>query len=180
MSKKSKISQADLDLFQQAMAETRPIIKQHQRTERHAGIPFKKRPQEFTPFHFHEANDLDPVNAETSLSYKQPSISKKIFSKLRKGQYPNDAMLDLHGMTVDEAESALSSFLEEAIEHAMRVVLIIHGKGHHQNKPILKNKLNHWLRETNIVLAFCSATPSHGGQGAVYVLLKRHIEESQV
>ncbi|MEE9156926.1 MAG: Smr/MutS family protein, partial [Gammaproteobacteria bacterium] len=39
--------------------------------------------------------------------------------------------------------------------------------------PVLKNKLNNWLRQRDEVLAFCSTRPVDGGTGAVYVLLKR-------
>jgi DNA-nicking Smr family endonuclease len=54
-------------------------------------------------------------------------------------------------------------------------VRIIHGKGHgsHQRKPVLKGKVDHWLRQRRDVLAFCSARQADGGTGAVYVLLRR-------
>jgi DNA-nicking Smr family endonuclease len=55
-------------------------------------------------------------------------------------------------------------------------VRIIHGKGHgsHQKRPVLKQYVNHWLRQRDEVLAFCSARQVDGGTGAVYVLLKRY------
>ena len=51
---------------------------------------------------------------------------------------------------------------------------IVHGKGlrSRQGQPVLKVKVNHWLRQREEVLAFCSARPVDGGTGAVYVLLK--------
>lgn len=115
---------------------------------------------------------LSPVTANEYLSFKHPSIPDKTLRKLRKGKYNVDAMLDLHGMTVDEAENAVNAFLAQCVQRELRIVLIIHGKGSHSEAPILKNKLNHWLRSYNIVLAFCSASPRHGGSGASYVLLK--------
>jgi DNA-nicking Smr family endonuclease len=55
------------------------------------------------------------------------------------------------------------------------VVRIIHGKGNTSlgKMPVLKGRVNSWLRQKNEVLAFCSARPNDGGTGAVYVLLKR-------
>jgi len=39
--------------------------------------------------------------------------------------------------------------------------------------PVLKIKVNSWLRQKAQVLAFCSARPQDGDTGAVYVLLKK-------
>ncbi|HRY16587.1 MAG TPA: Smr/MutS family protein, partial [Candidatus Competibacteraceae bacterium] len=47
------------------------------------------------------------------------------------------------------------------------------GKGSRHRGPILKQKVNHWLRQRDEVLAFCSARAIDGGTGAVYVLLRR-------
>lgn len=57
----------------------------------------------------------------------------------------------------------------------MRVVRIIHGKKNSSEgkMPVLKGKVNSWLRQKSEVLAFCSARPNDGGTRAVYVLLKR-------
>lgn len=54
---------------------------------------------------------------------------------------------------------------------------IVHGKGNgsRHRGPVLKQKLNYWLRQRDEVLAFCSARPVDGGTGAVYVLLRRRI-----
>ena len=81
--------------------------------------------------------------------------------------------MDLHGKTVEESKIALSRFLMQCQAKGIRHVLIIHGKGHKMGKPILKNKLNHWLRQIDDVLAFCSATAKEGRSGALYVLLRR-------
>jgi DNA-nicking Smr family endonuclease len=90
-----------------------------------------------------------------------------------------EAELDLHGLTLAKAEPTLSQFLEQCQEQKIRCVRIIHGKGwgSRDNKPVLKSKLNHWLRQSDAVLAFCSATIEDGGTGALYVLLKRQFEK---
>ena len=133
-----------------------------------------KRPheQEKESLNFNESLTLDPVQSEEFISFKQAGISNKILSNLRKGQYNVEATLDLHGLFVAKAKTVIDDFLQQCLHDKVRVVLIIHGKGRHSEMPILKNKLNHWLRELPSVLAFCSATPSHGSRGAIYVLLK--------
>src|SRR5205085_11200856 len=128
---------------------------------------------EKSSLHLNESLDLDPVQGEEFISYKHSSISNKTLSNLRKGQYTIEATLDLHGLFVEKAKDAVDDFLQQCLHDKVRVVLIIHGKGHHSGMPILKNKLNHWLRELPSVLAFCSAARGHGSRGAIYVLLKR-------
>jgi DNA-nicking Smr family endonuclease len=142
----------------------------------------KTKPRAAAPpsesLHLHETADVPPVAKEEYIAYKQTGISNKILRKLRKGQYNIEAILDLHGMTVEKANTAVDHFLQQCLREGKRIVLIIHGKGHHSQEPILKNKLNLWLRSTSSVLAFCSATPSHGSRGASYVMLKNATGEN--
>jgi len=115
------------------------------------------------------------IGNEEYLEYRGPGIQHKLFSKMRQGKIHLDAELDLHGMTSVKAEPSLSQFLDQCQQQQLRYVRIIHGKGwgSRDNKPVLKSKVNHWLRQSSLVLAFCSATVEDGGTGAVYVLLKR-------
>ena len=57
------------------------------------------------------------------IEYKQSSVSYKILRKLRKGQYNVEAILDLHGKTVEEVSVFLEVFLQHCLSHQMRVVL---------------------------------------------------------
>jgi len=180
MPKKTKISQEDIDVFQQAVAGVKPLsVKKKVRLKPSVPVrkPARLRQFDEEAIHFSEALDLDEVSAEEFISYRQAGISNKTLRKLSKGQYNVDAILDLHGKSIEEAITAVSGFLQKCLREGIRVVLIIHGKGRHSQVPILKNKLNHWLREINAVLAFCSAAPSHGCRGAIYVLLRRDTEE---
>ncbi len=118
-----------------------------------------------------EFEDLQPGD---TLSFCRPGIQKNIFRKLKKGQFSVGAELDLHGMTIAEAQPALTQFIRVSREKNIRCVRIIHGKGYgSSNKgPKLKPMVNQWLQKRNEILAFCSARPIDGGTGAVYVLLK--------
>jgi DNA-nicking Smr family endonuclease len=106
------------------------------------------------------------------MEFHRNGIQNKVLRNLRRGQYNAQATLDMHGMRVTEAREELGYFLLNCTKRGIRHALIIHGKGNGTTKPILKNKLNHWLRQLDSVLAFCSATPQEGRTGAVYILLK--------
>jgi DNA-nicking Smr family endonuclease len=178
--KRHKINQEDLDLFHQAIKGTIPL--KADKTHLNASVPRKKRirkPYEYEkePLNLNESLTLDPVHGEEFISFKQAGISNKILSNLRKGQYNVEATLDLHGLFVEKAKIVIDDFLQQCLHDNIRVVLIIHGKGRNSEMPILKNKLNHWLRVLPSVLAFCSASPAHGSRGAIYVLLKRNTKE---
>ncbi|MDP3705883.1 MAG: Smr/MutS family protein [Legionellaceae bacterium] len=117
----------------------------------------------------------ETVQADSNLSYCQPSIPKKRLLDLKNGLIEYEARLDLHGLNLDDARETLCHFFKKQLALQKRCLLIIHGKGgRHGETPILKNLVNHWLAQLPDVLAFHSALPKHGGTGAVYVLLKRY------
>lgn len=120
---------------------------------------------------------FEPAELETGeeLYHRQPGIQHATVRKLRRGQYRIGAVLDLHGMNVAAARASLVGFLQQAQRERLGCVRIIHGKGNRSRHkgPVLKTKVNHWLRQRKDVLAFCSAPPNDGGTGAVYVLLRR-------
>ncbi len=62
-------------------------------------------------FEFSDYEKLAPVGTETQLLYARSGISNKTLRKLRHGQYNAEALLDLHGKTIDEARNALAHFL---------------------------------------------------------------------
>lgn len=173
MPKKTKIDPLELSTFQEAMKGAQPLKQKEKipikpKVNKIIARPYREKEEKI----FQENASLDMVHGDEFISFHHPGISHKMLRKLRKGQYNVQAMLDLHGMKVDQAEVAVEHFLYQCLHEGLRVVLIIHGKGH-QTMPVLKNKLNHWLRSFTPVLAFCSAAPSHGSRGAMYVLLKR-------
>lgn len=175
MSKKREIDKEEVDLFRDAMRGTKPLVHTKITPKR---IPSKKRPvlSENTknpePFNFHHDDNFPEVTGSDLLEFHRGGLQHKVLRNLRRGQYNVQATLDMHGMRVVEAKETLSYFLLDCVKNGIRHVLIIHGKGHGTLKPVLKNKLNQWLRQIEYVLAFCSATQKDGRSGAVYVLLK--------
>lgn len=94
--------------------------------------------------------------------------------RLRRGQYPIDASLDLHGYNREKAHHLLQSFIHGHYARGSRCLLVITGKGA-VGGGVLRAQLPQWLNEPDLrplVLAFDTAR-QHGGSGAFYVLLKR-------
>lgn len=102
-------------------------------------------------------------------------LDRRSWLKLRRGLYPIETRLDLHGLTQDEAYARLGSYLRGAQARGSRCVLVITGRGA-RSGGTLRSMTPRWLDEAPIrplVLAFAEARLEHGGQGALYVLLRR-------
>ena len=115
------------------------------------------------------------VQSGEALSFARPGLQHTVLKKLRNGGFAIEGELDLHGQTVAEAAESLTRFINQCCHAQKRCVRIIHGKGQGSPDkiPVLKTKVNSWLRQKDEVLAFCSALQVDGGAGAVYVLLKK-------
>jgi DNA-nicking Smr family endonuclease len=124
---------------------------------------------------------LDPASLDQlieqgdELLYAQAGVQHSVMKKLRRGQFAIEAELDLHRMTSEKAYVELMDFIAQCQKQHIRCVRVIHGKGYGSKDkiPVLKTKVNSWLRQWQSILAFCSARRCDGGNGAVYVLLKR-------
>lgn len=109
--------------------------------------------------------------------------------RLRRGHLDIEARLDLHGMRQAEAHRALRGFLMSAHARGLRHVKVITGKGrssdpddrpfdlHGPDRPgILKRLVPAWLGEADlaaVVVSFTGAGKQHGGDGAIYIHLRR-------
>ncbi|QCU90168.1 Smr/MutS family protein [Thiomicrorhabdus sediminis] len=183
----------DKSLFQQAMAEMsdiKPIKNGNQYLEHQENAQQLKAQQrqvirklrqkqlqpKFNSDSFEKDHDIDsqPVGNFATLSYFQPGLRAQEIEKLKKGKYPNQAELDLHGLTVELAEKQIRDFLKQCYGYELRYIRIIHGKGYNSedNFPVLKNLVNQILRQTPFILGFYSAPAKQGGSGAVNILLK--------
>ncbi len=112
-----------------------------------------------------------------------PGIDKRTLARLRRGMIAPDVRLDLHNLRQDEAHRLLSGVLASSHAAGRRCVLVITGKGYGADGSVgvLKTMVPRWLVEPpnrGRVLAFCHAVRSHGGEGALYVLLRRSRNDS--
>jgi DNA-nicking Smr family endonuclease len=114
-----------------------------------------------------ESRRLDP--------HRPIDLDRGSWQRLRRGRYPVDARLDLHGLRQAEAHAALVGFLAAAQARGNRCVLIITGRGL-ASGGTLRDMVPRWLDTAPSrarVLAYAPAHPRHGGAGALYVLLRR-------
>lgn len=178
--KTSPHEQADIKLFREEMGSIDKIEQDkihHKITRGKPAIP-KFRQQRLDDSLSNTFSDqFEPytIGSEETLSFRRSGIQHRLFSRLCSGQIQIEAELDLHGMTTAVAHHALAKFLQQCQQDKLRCVRIIHGKGwsSKNQKPVLKTKLNNWLKQDDDVLAFCSAPIEDGGTGAAYVLLRR-------
>ncbi len=109
-------------------------------------------------------------------SFQRNGVQSSVLRKLRRGQYPVAAELDLHGLNLREAGVRLAHFIADARGRRFNCVRIIHGKGLSSPglRAVLKPQVLRWLRHHEAVLAYTPAQDSDGGSGALYVLLRSH------
>jgi DNA-nicking Smr family endonuclease len=175
MAKKSDISDEERDLFRDAMQGVKKISPPKKASPPPIAKSLKKKdkPKENDEFALSDYETDLSLSTQDLVEFNRGGLQHKVLRKLRSGQYNVQAILDLHGMTVVEARTTLEEFLQHCREKGISHTLIIHGKGRASGKPILKNKLNIWLKQVPFVLAFCSAKHPDGSSGAMYVLLQK-------
>lgn len=169
----------DIELFRASVEDVKPLTQD---------IADTGKPQpEAIPAQLHldeeqaakEFYAQDYSSAELSLGdeieYLKPGLQYGLLRKLKRGQYSTGDEIDLHGSTATEAKGLLTEFIKECLKRHISCVRIIHGKGWGSgNKgPVLKPMAAKLLAKHDSVLAYCTARPTDGGTGALYVLLKK-------
>ena len=114
------------------------------------------------------------MEEDPALNYLAPGVGNDVMKRLRKGYWPVQDELDLHGLRRDAARNAIGAFLQQANRRGHRCVCVIHGRGFGSKgqEPVLKSMVHSWLVQTDGVIAFSQARASEGGEGALIVLLR--------
>ena len=142
-----------------------------------------------------EARPLAPAAAAVRVKPRHAAtagvtgLDGRTDEKLRRGTLEPDARLDLHGFTERDAHNALLLFLRGAQMRRHKLVLVVTGKGarvapdapfdmelNYRSRGILKAVVPRWLREPSfagIVAGTRAAHRKHGGEGALYVYLRK-------
>lgn len=95
--------------------------------------------------------------------------------RLTRERDPMGPRIDLHGLDQDRARASLTAFLHRARDDGWRAVLVITGKGS-RGDGVLRRMTPEWLAAPGLralVSGVSEAHRRHGGQGALYVTLKR-------
>jgi DNA-nicking Smr family endonuclease len=104
-------------------------------------------------------------------------LGRRMKQRVARGKQAIDARLDLHGLTQSEAHAALLHFLRSAGARDARLVLVITGKGRSEGeRGVLRRQVPMWLGLPEfraLVVGFEDAHIAHGGEGALYVRVRR-------
>jgi DNA-nicking Smr family endonuclease len=171
---------ADASAFRAAVRDVKPLVQRPSTARPAAPKPARRR----VPAS-HATENLDEMmpliasaaagdSASEPLSFQRAGVRDQVMRRLRRGLYPTEDELDLHGLNQAAARDRLADFILRARDSGTRCVRIIHGKGYRSGArgPVLKTAVNLWLRRHLDVMAFTSARAIDGGTGAVYVLLR--------
>lgn len=180
---KQHATEKEVNIFKQNIGAVTPIKTPdtylHPRSSI-ASPSIKNQPEEITSMaqamqdeeQWSDEFDASQMEEQEGASYAIKGSSPDLLRKLRKGQWPIQAFLDLHGMQRDQARRALADFLHRAKLARLRSVCVIHGKGiNSRQQAVLPGKVRSWLSQSEWVQAFCPASPKDGGDGALHVLL---------
>lgn len=127
-----------------------------------------------------------PVSPSAETAPLAP-LGRRLKQRVARGREPIDARIDLHGMTQRQAHAALWNFLQRARADGARIALVVTGKGagrgerdpsldQNIERGVLKRQVPHWLslpQFRSLIVGFEHAHIGHGGEGALYVRLRR-------
>lgn len=127
----------------------------------------------------HPTKPTNPAHSIQTLEIGQVGgTDRRTADKLKKGRMDIDARLDLHGSTLSQAHSRLYGFITSVQASGARCVLVVTGKGRSTLGEIgkLKAAVPRWLNEPAFrpyVLSLTYAQQKDGGDGALYILLRK-------
>jgi DNA-nicking Smr family endonuclease len=182
MSRRRAVNADELALWERAMTGTAPLPGRRPpsapppappRSEAAAEAPAAPSPRRPAP---RRATPPATGGGPLPLDPARPvGLDRRTWLRLKRGQHPIEARLDLHGLTQEEAHRRLNVFLAEAQVRGHRCVLVITGRGVVRG-GVLRRMVPRWLAEPpnrDRVLSYSPARVQHGGEGALYLLVRR-------
>jgi DNA-nicking Smr family endonuclease len=177
--RKRGLSEEERSLWESVAKQVKPLRKRHRAPKPPVASPeteVKVTPKPVAP-------PKPPAPPIISPSRPEPPplapIGRRERSHLSRGRKEIDARLDLHGMTQTRAHRALFGFLQRAHHDGLTFVLIITGKGKmgsESERGVLRRQVPQWLslpEFRSMVVGFEEAHIGHGGEGALYVRVRR-------
>jgi len=173
------LSEEERELWEIVAKQVKPLRK-HRVAKAHATPPAGPSPaaQASRPL-----PTVRPVAAAPAPRVAKPAVpplaplGKRERTKLSRGRSEIEARLDLHGMTQMRAHRALTGFLHRAHHDGLTFVLVITGKGRSGGESgVLRRQVPEWLSLPEFrafVVGFETAHIGHGGEGALYVRIRR-------
>ncbi len=188
MVRKRDVREEEHALWQEVTRDVRrPRRKRLVATVVEARVADKPKPTQVKPA-------LRPVlaPAKTRPQLVTAGLDGSTAEKLKRGKIVPEATLDLHGLTQAQAHTRLNAFVRSSAESGRRCVLVVTGKGAPKSNSataehgfvmpartksgVLRLMVPRWLDEgdaRNVVAGTQAAHQRHGGDGALYVYLRR-------
>ena len=177
--RKRSLSEEERALWESVAKQIKPLRKKPRAAKaEEAEAPAPPKPAASTRPH-PPAKIPRPPKPEPPAAPPLAPLGRRERSQLSRGKKQIDARLDLHGMTQTRAHHALSGFLHRAHHDGLTFVLIITGKGKmgaESERGVLRRQVPHWLSLPEfraLVVGFEEAHIGHGGEGALYVRIRR-------
>lgn len=177
--RKRALSREEAELWESVAKQAKPLPKRSRPTKGSLELAQETPPDASSP------RPLKPLIAVRKIPAAPPPpplapLGRRERSKLSRGRKDIDARLDLHGMTQTKAHRVLLNFLHHAQADGMSFVLVITGKGRtvgpESERGVLRRQVPHWLglpEFRSLIVGFEEAHIGHGGEGALYVRVRR-------
>jgi DNA-nicking Smr family endonuclease len=182
--RKRSLSEEERALWESVARQAKPLRKRHRTPKPEVAAP----PSEAPVVAKSEISRKSPPPVKISRAPKPvvpvppplAPLGRRERSHLSRGRKEIEARLDLHGMTQTRAHRALSGFLQRAHSDGLTFVLVITGKGRtigaESERGVLRRQVPLWLNLPEfrtLVVGFEEAHIGHGGEGALYVRIRR-------
>ena len=170
MPNKFKLEDKDINLFKSSIGNAKQLkqdtvihkpVKKSQKL-----IDNQKLQHEKVNNEFYFSDDYQPLLQEDPIRYIRENADNNELKKLRRGFYPPEFFLDLHGLTQQEAKKEIAALIAACLRENANCACIMYGHG----KNILKKQTPMWLAQHPHVMCFHQAPKEFGGNAALLVL----------
>jgi DNA-nicking Smr family endonuclease len=175
------LSEEERALWESVAKQVKPLRKKARVAKADAAAPATDTAAAAKPMVSSRPKAVAPTVSPPKLSPPPLApLGRRERSQLSRGRKDIDARLDLHGMTQTRAHRVLFTFLQRAHYDGLTFVLVITGKGKvggaESERGVLRRQVPHWLslpEFRSMVVGFEEAHIGHGGEGALYVRVRR-------
>jgi DNA-nicking Smr family endonuclease len=178
--RKSALSEEERSLWESVAKQVKPLRKKSRAAKPQAAEPSKESAATRSKAPPRSIPPVSPPKPSKPAVPPLVTLGRRERSKLSRGKSEIDARIDLHGMTQVRAHHALLGFLQRAHHDGLTFVLVITGKGAvggmDSERGVLRRQVPQWLslpEFRSLVVGFEQAHIGHGGEGALYVRIRR-------
>jgi DNA-nicking Smr family endonuclease len=183
--RRRRLSDDERALWRGVIRSVAPLKRRRLRAEVAEAEPSERKSKPPGPAKPAAVRPPRAASAPKSISKPAPPplqpLDRRVKQRLARGSESIDGRIDLHGRTQSQAHAALLRFLETRQAQGARIVLVITGKGRGagdvtSERGVLKRQVPLWLtlpEFRHLVVAVEDAHVGHGGEGALYVRLRR-------